>query len=101
LKIEEFRRQRRKDKILSKNTNPNKFIEDVYYKGFAYFDLCKAEKEWREMEEKQKIKSDIQNRRAKMTSARGPSNASPGLSLAPTGFGTASKKGHDMPFQTA
>ena len=42
MKIEEFRRQRRKDKILSKNT---KFVEDVYYKGFAYFDLCKAEKE--------------------------------------------------------
>lgn len=98
MKIEEFRRQRRKDKILSKNT---KCIEDVYYKGFAYFDLCKAEKESREMEEKQKIKSDIQNRRAKMTSARGPSNASPGLSLAPSGFGTASKKGHDMAFQTA
>ena len=43
------------------------FVEDVYYKGYVYVEFLKCEKEMKIAEEKEKIKNDIQTRKAKLT----------------------------------
>ena len=60
LKIEEFRKKQRKNLKLNKSKD---LVEDVYWKGIIYSDMCKADRELKEMGDKAKIKHDIQNRK--------------------------------------
>lgn len=61
--VEEYRKQMRKNKHQTKRTLP---IEDIFWKGIAVYDWVKADKELREIAEKQTIKSQIQDRKAKL-----------------------------------
>jgi len=64
IKIEEYRRQIRKVKIMQKGQKAGpssaELIEDIYWKGLSYHDVCKAERELKEIKDKEKIKQDIQ-----------------------------------------
>jgi hypothetical protein len=50
---------------LTKKNQAHNLIEDVFWRGIAYSDKCKAEKEMKQTAEKEKIKSDIQSRKLK------------------------------------
>ena len=91
LKIEEFRKLKRKEKMqLNKKTDVNS-LEDIYYKGFVYAEFLKCEKEIKISEEKEKIKNEIQTRKAKLTDR---CNAPPvGYH---SGFGTKGGRNHDF-----
>mgnify|MGYP000880841648 CR=1 FL=1 len=67
LKIEDFRKQKRKEKMAQQKKVDLNFIEDVYYQGFVYVEFLKCEKEMKISEEKEKIRNDIQTRKAKLT----------------------------------
>ena len=64
IKIEEYRRQIRKAKIMQKSQKAGpssaELIEDIYWKGLSYHDVCKIERELKEIKDKEKIKQDIQ-----------------------------------------
>ena len=68
IKIEEYKRQIRKLRILQKaqKSTSTDVIEDVYWKGISYHDLCRIERELKEKQDKEKIKQDIQQRRIKL-----------------------------------
>lgn len=64
LKIDEYRRQVRKAK--AQNKSAKHLVEDVFWKGISYFDLCKVERELKEVSDKVKIKAEIQQRKEKL-----------------------------------
>lgn len=60
LKIEDFKKRKGKGQK----------IADFYHKGICFIDFLKAEKELNDILEKEKIKNDIQSRKAKHGTAR-------------------------------
>ena len=43
---------------LQKNIK-DQYVDDIYWRGVCYFDICRAEKEIEEINNKQKIKEEI------------------------------------------
>lgn len=66
LKIDEYRRKARKIKNAATNKAEAMVIDDVYWKGVAYYDVCRVERELKELSDKAKIKADIQSRKDRL-----------------------------------
>ena len=67
LKIDEYRRRARKLKNAATSRAADAMVvDDVYWKGIAYYDVCRVDRELKELSDKAKIKADIQSRKDRL-----------------------------------